>query len=265
MQKGIVQFAVGFTLFSIAATLSGFAYLITTGRSVNFCRHYIIRPLVRLALAVHGIRLEVDVDLWQQRPAFFMFNHHSNLDIFLIAALDLPPSRSFFSTEMPKHGPMMLAAHAIGAFLIAPQHRHNSRVQCFKRAETVLRHTGESIIASPEGARYIDREIGPFNKGVFHLALQLQYPIIPLLFEIPPEANAKMSYFFKPANVRIRALKTIETLNLDESDIAALRDGTRQVYQEAMASSGIQSKNSPSINVDDSRRRSPRPRFIASR
>ncbi|MBM4253007.1 MAG: 1-acyl-sn-glycerol-3-phosphate acyltransferase [Deltaproteobacteria bacterium] len=259
MQKGVVPFVIGIGLFGIGTALSTAAYVLTFGRSMDFSRRFIMRPLVNLALRVYGIRVEIDGYIWHRGPAFYLFNHHSNLDIFVIAALNLPHLRSFFSTERPKHAPMMWAARSIGAFLVPPQYRHEARVGCFRHAERELMRTAESVIASPEGSRFTGGGVAPFNKGVFHLAVRLKYPVVPLLFEIPPEANAGASYFFRPSTVRIRALDPIETQGLSELDVARVRDRAYQMYQVAMASRGIQNRNSTSTTVAERNIRSPDP------
>ncbi len=56
----------------------------------------------------------------------------------------------------------------------------------------MLRRTGESVYLSPEGKRITDGTIGHFNKGAFHLATNLQVPILPFYIDIPPEIDPQM-------------------------------------------------------------------------
>ena len=180
---------------------------------------------------LHGVRVEWDEKLQRQRePVFYLFNHHSNLDIFIIAALGLSKLRTFFSTERKAHWPLMLSARSMGTFLLPPQHEHAARVACFKQVEVELRKNRESMIASPEGERFVQGGMGPFNKGVFHLALNLGYSIVPLYFDIPDEDNPKLSFEVRPTTIKIVELETVSTKGLTENSIEALRDNVRAIY-----------------------------------
>ena len=65
-------------------------------------------------------------------------------------------------------------------------------MEIFKRAERVLRRSGESVYLSPEGKRVTTGEIGAFNKGSFHLATALRAPIVPFYIATPPEVDPGM-------------------------------------------------------------------------
>ncbi len=83
-----------------------------------------------------------------------------------------------------------------------PQEYPEKRVAIFKRADRILRETGDSVYLSPEGMRVTTGEIGHFNKGSFHLATSLHAQIVPIYFAIPREINPGMGYDAKPGTDR---------------------------------------------------------------
>ena len=68
--------------------------------------------------------------------------------------------------------------------------RSESRVSELTTAG-ILRRTGQSVFLSPEGTRVRTGEIGPFNKGAFHLAGDLGAPLLPLYIAVPLPPSAR--------------------------------------------------------------------------
>lgn len=84
---------------------------------------------------------------------------------------------------------------------------------------------------SPEGRRITDGAIGHFNKGAFHLATNLQTPILPLYIDIPPEINPGMSYCrVAPGTVDVYVLPPISTEGWKLEDLLANKESVRDVF-----------------------------------
>ena len=99
----------------------------------------------------------------------------------------------------------------IRIFWTVPQEFPEKRREIFKRADRILRETGDSVYLSPEGKRVTTGEIGHFNKGSFHLATSLHAPIVPIYFAIPREINPGMGYDAKPGTIDVYFLPPIDT------------------------------------------------------
>ncbi len=122
----------------------------------------------------------------------------------------------------------------MGTFFISSQDKHESRIKCFQRAERRLCATGDSFVASPEGQRIPGGFIGPFNKGVFHLAWSLRRKVVPLFIEIPPREDPGFGFHFRPTIVRIHRLEALEPgPGVEEKEVTDLRDRCRERFVEA--------------------------------
>jgi 1-acyl-sn-glycerol-3-phosphate acyltransferase len=168
--------------------------------------------LSRCILRVYGIRIrEHHAQPLPSVQTVFVSNHTSSLDLFILVALGLPNCRFFLSGFLRKLVPLGIISWLLGTFFTVPQDRPRERVTIFQRAERVLRRTGESVYLSPEGARVAAGQIGHFNKGAFHLATNLQAPIVPFYIRIPAEVDPRLGFDARPGTVDVFFLPAIET------------------------------------------------------
>lgn len=214
--------ATGVTRARVLGTLAG---LIITGTAVLLIpiglitgfrarRLYsgVARHAARAILRLYGVRLRVvQTAPFRHGQTIYISNHTSTLDLFVLVALGLPDCRFFLSGFLRKFVPLGVIAGMMGTFFTVPQDRPAERRQIFARAERILRRTGESVYLSPEGGRITTGEIGHFNKGAFHLATNLQAPIVPLYFEIPRDVDPGRGYDARPGAVTVHVLPAIET------------------------------------------------------
>ena len=145
------------------------------------------RGLSLAILRLYGIRIRVHrAEPLPRTQTVFVSNHTSTLDLFVLVALGLP-NMPVLPERVPAESWFRSASSAGCSARSSPFRRiaRMSASQIFKRAERVLRRTGESVYLSPEGGRVTTGEIGRFNKGAFHLATNLQAPIVPFYIRIP--------------------------------------------------------------------------------
>jgi len=198
-------------LCGTAIAMLGLA-LVTGFRRRRLYAETLGRWLALATLRVAGVELLVHRSRpFPERQTIYISNHTSTLDVFILLALGLPNSRYFLSGYLRKILPLGLIGYLIGIFYTPPQTKPQERVRCFRRAERVLRRTGESVYLSPEGMRVTTGHLGSFNKGTFHLATRLRAPILPLYIDIPPEVNPGMGYRTMPGTVHVYTLPEIPT------------------------------------------------------
>ncbi|MBI3776702.1 MAG: 1-acyl-sn-glycerol-3-phosphate acyltransferase [Gammaproteobacteria bacterium] len=169
-------------------------------------------PMGKLALRIWGIRIRMH----QQEPfpttqAVYISNHTSTLDVFVLIALGLPNARFFLSGFLRKLLPLGVIGWLIGIFWTAPQEDPERRRAIFARASETLRRNGESVYLSPEGERVTTGDIGPFNKGAFHLATTLHAPIVPLFIAIPRATDPGLGLHARPGIIDVHVGETILT------------------------------------------------------
>lgn len=222
--------AVAFTLM----TLNGICAVLITGCTLGFGRRvsaeWVSPFFCRLILRLIGIRYEVVNPPASSDPVLYFFNHNSFLDTFLVPALGLPRTRLIIARWTKKILPLYLCNLGIGTFFVPAQKEHEARVAFFKRVAAHLRSSQDSILCSPEGVHAFRHYIAPFNRGVFHLALESRRPIQPVFFEIPVASNPFEGYRFRSGRVRIHYLTRIETQHWTLENLDRHIAETRQIF-----------------------------------
>lgn len=164
------------------------------------------------------------------RPTIYISNHTSSLDVMLLISLGLPRTRFFLSGYLRKFIFVAIIGYIIRIFWTVPQEFPERRRHIFRRADRILRRTGDSVYLSPEGKCVMTGEIGHFNKGAFHLATSLQAPIVPIYIHIPTEVNPGRGYRAQPGSVDVYFLPAIDTTSWRLENLEANRDRVRDLY-----------------------------------
>lgn len=218
----IAQVVAGFSVMTLGSLLAlGFS-LCTLFQARDFCATYIIAPTARIVLWIGRIQFAIHSPEYLRGQQFvFIANHASTLDIFILTAMALPKTRFFLSGLLrKKFPPLGLLGYLAGVFWTVPQSFPERRTEIFKRAERILKRTGESVFLSPEGKMANFGQIAPFNKGAFHLATNLKAPIVPMYFSIPAAIHPGRGYRFRPGcvNVYVQPPVATDTWTLEELD-----------------------------------------------
>ena len=170
----------------------------------------------------------------------YISNHTSSLDVMLLISLGLPRTRFFLSGYLRKFIFVAVIGYIIRIFWTVPQQFPERRRRIFRRADRILRRTGDSVYLSPEGKCVTTGEIEHFNKGAFHLATSLKAPIVPIYIHIPPEMNPG-GYHAQPGSVGVYFLPAIDTSSWRLEELETNRDRVRGLYlrvHEAMRADG---------------------------
>lgn len=229
--RGIFTIVVCYLFMTFVAASCVLTRLLLLGRGEDFCRLYIIKPVFRLLFRVIGIKVSYPTSELPSEQVIYTLNHSSTMDNFLVAAMGLSNTRYFLSWQSTyKIIPLTITNLLQGTFYTPSQQDRPARVKCFQNAEKVLRKTGFSTILSPEGTRVCTGEIGPFNKGTFHLATKLKVPIVPVYFYIPHHVNSWATFYVKPGHVTIDLLPKIDTSYWSLDRLDAQREMVRNIY-----------------------------------
>ena len=161
------------------------------------------------------------------RPAVFLFNHQSSADLFIVSKVVRKDVRAIAKKELQYSpiGPLMKAA---GVIFIDRSNRAKA-IEAMKPAIEALQK-GISIAIAPEGTRSKDRTLGKFKKGAFHLAMQADVPIIPIVIKNAHDALPKGSNLFKPSNIEVVILEPISVSDWDAKDLDAHVEMVRGLY-----------------------------------
>jgi 1-acyl-sn-glycerol-3-phosphate acyltransferase len=194
----------------------------------------VARRLSLTILWLYGVRVQVHgTQPFPSSQTIYVSNHTSTLDLFVLVALGLPNCRFFLSGFLRKFVPLGIISWMMGTFFTVPQHRPAERARIFQRAERTLRRTAESVYLSPEGGRILTGEIGPFNKGAFHLATNLHVPILPFYIAIPRAVDPGLGYDAHPGTVHVHVLPKVETTDWALADLETNKERVRAIFLRA--------------------------------
>ncbi|MDY7227213.1 lysophospholipid acyltransferase family protein [Hyalangium rubrum] len=241
-----LNIAVSSGLVTLTALAMLVARAVTFGRARRFCAEVLGAWMSRAILRQFGVTLVLhEHGPRTTGPCVYTFNHTSTLDMFILLALRLPRTRYFMkrrSWVFPSFG---LAAWMVGTFFTPPQRLPRARVRCFQAATAKLQRTGDSVLLSPEGTRVTTGKIGPFNKGTFHLATEIQAPIVPLFIQIPPEGNPGKGLAAHPCTVHVHVLPPVPTTGWRLEDLERNKEHVRQRYVDFLAH--LNAEGTPSL------------------
>jgi putative phosphoserine phosphatase/1-acylglycerol-3-phosphate O-acyltransferase len=180
-----------------------------------------------LATSAAGIDLRVDGQehLWSNRPAVFIFNHQSGLELVLLLKL-LRRDITGVAKEELRHNPIFGPLFSAAGVAFVDRSNTAEAIRSLGSAVQALRE-GRSLIVAPEGTRSKTPSVGPFKKGAFRLAMDAGVPIVPVVFRNVLDALPKGAIIVRPAVIEAVVLPPIETsdwtLDTLEDEIAAVR------------------------------------------
>lgn len=226
-----LRIAATFAIMTLGAFVMLAVAMCTCFMARRFYSEVIGAFLARLILRLWGVSYRVHGGVESRyAQTIYISNHTSTLDVFLLLALALPRARFFLSGFLRKMIPIGIIGTIIRIFWTVPQQYPERRREIFKRADRILRETGDSVYCSPEGTRITTGEIGAFNKGGFHLATSLRAQIVPIYFSIPSEINPGMGYDAKPGLVDLYFLPPIDASEWRLADLEPNRDAVRDLF-----------------------------------
>jgi 1-acyl-sn-glycerol-3-phosphate acyltransferase len=168
------------------------------------------------ALWMARIRLRVEnaERLEDHQPCIYIANHQSGLDVATFGS-NLPHNTlGIGKIELlwiPFFGAFYWAA---GNIMIRRQNRAHAHSGISQAAQEV-RERGVSVFVFPEGTRNRGEGLLPFKKGAFHLAIEAQVPVVPLVLSPLKKIDG-------PREVVIRVLEPIPTQGLKRENLDAL-------------------------------------------
>ncbi|WP_137725566.1 HAD-IB family hydrolase [Prescottella subtropica] len=188
-----------------------------------------------LALTVCGIDVQItgEDNAWSHRPAVFMFNHQSSLDMVLVGKVirrDVTGVAKKEASRDPRFA-------AVGALLdVAYVDRADSVQARAALAPAVDKlKTGTSLVIAPEGTRSPTPRLGRFKKGGFHLALQARVPIVPIVIHDAGDLMWRNSFVAHPGTVHIDVLDPVDTGDWTVEDLDEHVADVRQRFEDVLA------------------------------
>ena len=171
----------------------------------------VIRFWARMIVAAAGIELRTEnIDVIQPHHRYILVaNHHSYLDIPCVFAAVKQPIRFMAKISLFKI-PIFGWALARAGFIPIDRKNRRTAVKSFDLAAERIRK-GNTIVIFPEEGRSREREMRPFQRGAFLLALKAGQPIVPIAIDGTYDVFPATRWSIRPGVVTVRAGTPIPT------------------------------------------------------
>jgi putative phosphoserine phosphatase/1-acylglycerol-3-phosphate O-acyltransferase len=185
------------------------------------------------ALADLTVRVTGEEHLWSARPAVFIFNHQSAVDMLLLCKL---LRRDFVgvSKQEVRRNPIFGPVFSLAGTVFIDRFDRERAIRALAPAVDALRR-GLSIAIAPEGTRSPTPRLGRFKKGAFHLAMAAGAPIVPIVFRNTLDALPKHGIVVRPAAIDVTVHPPIATAGWTAADLERRIAEVERLYAETLS------------------------------
>lgn len=204
------------------------------GRRLQFASSY-ARWIAPICLRLCGIRFTVDhlERATRGSPCILTLNHASQLDAFLVMAA-FPPRGCGVGKKEVLWLPMFGQAYWLAGMLLIDRSSPQKAIEEMNRLSAVVHELGLSPVISPEGTRSPDGTLGPFKKGVVHMAIATGLPIRPLVIQHAWRNMRPRQFRIRTGALRAEVLPDIDTADWSVGTLPEHLDTLRQAYVTAL-------------------------------
>ncbi|KAJ3416210.1 1-acylglycerol-3-phosphate O-acyltransferase [Chytridiales sp. JEL 0842] len=180
--------------------------------------------------SVLGIHAEVEGKeyLRGERPCVFVCNHQNVLDLYCFGHI-FPPSTLVMAKKEMKYTPFIGQYLVMGSNIFIDRENRESAMKTMQYVAGELKRKKMGIFIFPEGTRSRQsvNDMLPFKKGAFHLAIQGQIPIVPIVISTYGRLYNSKAQLFRGGKLKIKVLPPIDTKGMQMSQIQELSDSVR--------------------------------------
>ncbi|XP_006875621.1 PREDICTED: 1-acyl-sn-glycerol-3-phosphate acyltransferase alpha isoform X2 [Chrysochloris asiatica] len=162
----------------------------------------------------------------EYEPYVVVSNHQSSLD--LLGMMEVLPGRCvpIAKRELLWAGSAGLACWLAGVIFI-DRKRTGDAISVMSEVAQTLLTQDVRVWVFPEGTRNHNGSMLPFKRGAFHLAVQAQVPIVPIVMSSYQDFYCKKERRFTSGRCQVRVLPPVPTEGLTPDDVPELADRVR--------------------------------------
>jgi len=194
--------------------------------------HKVARTWATILLKISNVQVSVHgaEHILTERPQIFMSNHQSDFDILIVLAY-LPGQFRWIAKKELFRIPVFGRAMKNAGYIEIDRQNHERAMQNLTEASRKIRE-GKSVMSFPEGTRSVDGTIKAFKKGMFHLALQAEVPIVPITIIGASEIMPKRSLKINPGRITMIIGQPIDVTAYSEDSRPELIERVRNVIMK---------------------------------
>nr|POF22384.1 putative 1-acyl-sn-glycerol-3-phosphate acyltransferase [Quercus suber] len=165
------------------------------------------------------------------RPAVLVGNHQSELDVLFLGHI-FPKYCSVTAKRSLRWWPLLGWFMSLSKTVFIERKSRTQALEAFSKAAEQMHSHKQSVYIFPEGTRsyYEQPDLLPFKKGAFHLAIQAQVPMVPVVVANYSNVLNLRKKIFRQGTIRVKVLKPIETKGMTKDEV----DGMLEQVQELM-------------------------------
>jgi len=169
------------------------------------------------------------------RPAVFVGNHQTELDVLMLGAV-FPPFTSVTAKSSLKYTPFLGWFMALSKTVFINRSSREASMAAFSSAADTMHSHKQSVFIFPEGTRsyYNTPAMLPFKKGAFHLAIQAQVPIVPVVVANYSNVLDVSRKVFTSGSIPVTILAPVETTGMTKSDVDSLIETVRSRMEKEL-------------------------------
>lgn len=176
-----------------------------------------------------------------QRPCVIVSNHQSSLDVYMLGRL-FPPFCSITSKKSLKYVPFLGWFMSLSGTVFLDRKNSAASVATLSAAgDNHLSRDRQSVFLFPEGTRSrskVPKMLSPLKRGAFHIAIQAQIPVIPIVISNTSNLFDSVSKTINPGTIKVKVLDPIPTTGMGKEDVAGLADRVEELMKEAVEELG---------------------------
>ncbi len=181
----------------------------------------------QLRLTLARLRYDVHPDVRPDQPYLFVQNHVNHFDHCALYAAT-PHFKQGLELKdhfrYPVYGWFMRQR---GTIPVDPKARGQLRLLRKQFADELAR--GHSLLAFPEGTRTTTGRVGPFHRGLLHVARDLGLPVVPVAVTGAYEVMRKGSWLIRPfREVTVHVEAPVPTAGLTNDELVTLAERLRE-------------------------------------
>jgi len=159
----------------------------------------------------------------------------SELDVLMLGCV-FPPYTSVTAKSSLKYVPFLGQFMALSKTVFINRTSRTAALAAFSQAAETMHAEQQSVFIFPEGTRsYANTPtLLPFKKGAFHLAVQAQVPIVPVVVANYSNVLDVKRKIFNSGKIPVSVLKPVETKGLTKDDVDALVERVQKDMAEEL-------------------------------
>lgn len=189
---------------------------------------------------VLGIKVVIkNPEALQNRPAVFVCNHQSELDLIILGAT-FPKYCSVTAKKSLKYYPILGWFMALSGSVFIDRKKREDALKAFSEAAQRMITKKQSVFMFPEGTRsyYETPGLLPFKKGAFHFAVQGQVPVVPYVCSNYSKIVNFKKRIFTPGTIEIEVLEPVDTKNMTKDDVQGVYENVQSSMLKTTESLG---------------------------